>query len=184
MMILLVAAALGIAAVLLGETVGNELLSGGDDAPVVGQLTTLGANAFDPSPGDGSENDDEVFEAVDGDPDTAWTTEGYNNREFGNLKPGVGLVVQLDGVHAVDTIAIDSPTTGWAVEVYVAEGSGDDLEEWGQPVGGGQDLDVDPEFALDGATGDHVLIWITDLGDTVSGDFVRATIAEIVISGS
>ena len=180
MVILLVAAALGVAAVLLGKNIGDELLSRDDPADPVTALAISGAQAFDPVGGDG-ENDGEAVEAIDGDPATAWSTEGYNSREFGNLKPGVGLILELDGPHTLDRLAASSPTTGWAAEVYVADQVGDTLEEWGRPVGGGEDFQGDAEFVLDGAEGRFVLIWITDLGD---GDpRVRASIAELLVTG-
>jgi len=180
--ILLIAVALGVAAVLLGRNIGNELLNRDDDGgDSILALTPIGAEAFDPF-GDGTENDSEAVEAIDNDPATAWTTEGYNNRDFGNLKPGVGLVVELDDTHLVDTLAISSPTTGWSVEVYAADAPADTLDGWGEPVGGGEDLQGDAELVLDGAEGSAVLVWITDLGDAPPQ--VRATIAELVVSGT
>ena len=186
LLVMLVAVALGVAAVLLGDTIGNELLNRGDSGGTASAapLPPSSATAFDPPPGDGSENDDEAIEAIDGDPATAWTTEGYNSREFGNLKPGVGLIVELDDSHTIDSVVLDSPTTGWSVEIYVSAEVGQTLADWGPPVGGGEGLDVDPEFPLDGIEGRVVLVWITDLGDAVSDEFVRATIAEIVVTGT
>ncbi|WP_250293093.1 protein kinase family protein [Frankia sp. CiP1_Cm_nod1] len=58
--------------------------------------------AFDPPPGQNGENDAEAPKAIDGNPSTVWTTEGYNNtdgRQFGGLKSGVGL--RLDFGHPV-----------------------------------------------------------------------------------
>lgn len=51
--------------------------------------------AFDPPPGDGHEDDAAVGNAVDGDPGTAWTTEGYETARLGGVKPGVGLLIDL-----------------------------------------------------------------------------------------
>jgi serine/threonine-protein kinase len=181
LLIMLVAVALGVAAVLLGRNLGNELLNRDDGGGSTSALTPIGAEAFDPF-GDGTENDSETGEAIDNDPATAWSTEGYNNRDFGNLKPGVGLIVGLDGPHTIDTVAISSPTIGWSVEIYVAAEPADTLDGWGDPVGGGEDLQGDAEFVVDGAEGAAVLVWITDLGD--ADPQVRATIAELVIAGT
>ncbi|WP_347176527.1 protein kinase family protein, partial [Candidatus Protofrankia datiscae] len=57
-------------------------------------LPTPNVLAFDPPPGQNGENDAEAPKAIDGNPSTVWTTEGYNNtdgRQFGGLKSGVGL---------------------------------------------------------------------------------------------
>jgi hypothetical protein len=185
LLIMLVAVALGVAAVLLGRNLGSDLLSGNDTGggDSVTQLRPVAAQAFDPEGSDG-ENDGEAGEAIDGDPDTSWTTEGYNTRAFGNLKPGVGLYVELDGLHAIDTIEIDSPTVGWSVEIYVAAEPAATLDGWGVPVGRGDNLSEGaPPLTLDdGAEGAAVLVWITDLGD--ADPQVRATIAELTITGT
>ncbi|SBW29172.1 serine/threonine protein kinase [Candidatus Protofrankia californiensis] len=58
-------------------------------------LPTPSVMAFDPPPGQDGENDADAPKAIDGDPSTVWTTEGYNNtdgRQFGGYaKSGVGL---------------------------------------------------------------------------------------------
>jgi hypothetical protein len=41
-------------------------------------------------------NDAAARRAIDGDPGTSWDTERYNTRDFGRLKSGVGLILQLD----------------------------------------------------------------------------------------
>ena len=183
LLILLVASSLAVAAVLLGRNLGDDLLSGGgnDDGGAVGPATLRAVAPFDPF-GDGQENDDDAVDAVDGDPATAWTTEGYNNREFGNLKPGVGLVIELDGLHALDSVELSSPTTGWSAEIYAAAEPTADFEAWGAPVGGGSDLQGDAELVVDGAEGGAVLVWITDLGD--ADPQVRTSIAELVVNGT
>lgn len=60
------------------------------------------ARAFDFDPqadgGDANENADQAHLAVDDDPATVWKTLTYlNNPEFGGLKPGAGLVLDLGG---------------------------------------------------------------------------------------
>ena len=54
---------------------------------------------FDPE-GDGEpENDSDVPLAFDGDPSTAWSTLEYRGSpDFGNLKDGVGLLLDLGDV--------------------------------------------------------------------------------------
>ena len=70
--------------------------------------------AFDPPPGDGAENDDQVPLAYDGSTATAWQTERYSSAAFGGLKTGVGLLVDLGSVRHVSTVQLDLPggTTG------------------------------------------------------------------------
>ena len=56
-------------------------------------LAILSADGFDPD-GDGREKPvrPKVF---DGDPNTAWMSEGYKTPNLGGLKPGVGVIVDL-----------------------------------------------------------------------------------------
>jgi serine/threonine-protein kinase len=167
LLILLVAVALGVAALLLGRNLGNDLLSldddGGDSSTPV---TLAAAAAFDPF-GDGTENNAEAGEAIDDDPATAWT---------------VGLVIALDGTSALETVSINSPTVGWSVEIYVAAEAAGTFEDWGAPVGGATDIQGDAEIAVGGAEGGALLVWITDLGDADTQ--VRTSIAEVVVDGA
>src|SRR6202011_3923420 len=69
-------------------------LGGGSDAPGTAAAATqalpiVAAHDFDPPPGDGGEHPEDVQFAIDGDPGTAWQTESYSNRNFGNAKSGV-----------------------------------------------------------------------------------------------
>ena len=50
-------------------------------------------DAYDPPPGDGSEQNAELPYATDGQLDTAWSTESYRTPNFGGLKQGVGIIV-------------------------------------------------------------------------------------------
>jgi eukaryotic-like serine/threonine-protein kinase len=172
LLILVIVVALGVAGVLVGRAVGNGLFggdetddpSGADGGGGGGDGLTLSATSFDPAPGDGSEHDEEAALAVDGDAATAWETEGYSSREFGNLKDGVGLVLTLSEGADLGQLLVSSPTTGWAAEVYVADSPAADLAGWGEPVDSGSDLSGEASFDLDGS-GSSVLLWITDLGD-------------------
>ena len=61
------------------------------------KLTVADARDFDPQGEDKTENPDEVSFAYDGDPATRWRTVQYfGNPKLGNLKRGVGLVLDLD----------------------------------------------------------------------------------------
>src|SRR5699024_3566567 len=59
--------------------------------------------------GNNSENPDDVEYVVDGDTSTSWTTlEYYGSPEFGGLKPGVGLVLDLGGLRDVSSVRVRS----------------------------------------------------------------------------
>ena len=121
--------------------------------------------AFDPPPGGGDEHDNELPFLVDGDPATAWTTESYSRRDFGGLKPGVGVILQLDGSHQLNELKLTSSSSGWAAEVLVAASPQTTREAWGQPVATKRGIERGTTtFDLGNRRGGAVLLWITDLG--------------------
>jgi hypothetical protein len=147
---------------------------GGDRPPITegahGGVQPAGFSAFDPPPGDNSEGDDRVAAAFDGDGATAWRSECYSSPDFGNLKDGVGLVVELPAARAVEQLLVDSPTEGWQAEVYAtAEGPPVELSGWGDPVTSGEG-ETSSTFDLGGVDARYVLLWFTDLGPTASPD--------------
>jgi serine/threonine-protein kinase len=169
--IVAVALTLGVVGVLFARSdAGHSLLdnlkpstqqSGGQQA-----IPTPTPLAFDPPPGSGKEHDDELANLVDGDPATLWTTEQYGSNRFGGLKPGVGVILQLDGPHKLKELKVTSPSTGWSAEVLVADGVRQTREAWGEPAASKDGIGAGTTtFDLGGKTGGAVLLWITDLGD-------------------
>jgi tRNA A-37 threonylcarbamoyl transferase component Bud32 len=192
-----VAVALGLAGVLIGRSGAGDLIGGVKDAitgaPEPSPVGLSAASAFDPPcerslctegqrGGDDRENQDTAALAIDGDPATAWRTEGYNNRDITVLKPGVGLVVQLDSVKELVELQVDSPTNAWRAEIYVAPSDPGNLAGWGDPVARTDALAAGTSaIDLGDTEGGAVLIWITDRGDAEGR--ARAEIAEVRVSG-
>src|SRR5262249_22664921 len=74
-------------------------------APSAAPLPVAGITLYDPPPGDGQENPNQVTKAADGDPTTVWPTLEYRrNAQFGNLKPGVGLIFDLSRTVRVGSV--------------------------------------------------------------------------------
>jgi serine/threonine-protein kinase len=173
LLVVLVAVALGLAGLLIkgssSTLFGDDGDDGGSETPPVEQPATdtvavAGVVDFDPEGGDG-EHGDETGNAIDGDPETAWTTEGYRSPEWGGLKEGVGLILTLDAAAALTAVEVDSSSVGWEGEVYVADSARESLDDWSDPVatfetGDGETARVD----LD-AEGAAVLLWFTRAGD-------------------
>jgi tRNA A-37 threonylcarbamoyl transferase component Bud32 len=175
LLVILVAVALGVAGLLLQRT--GALL--GEDEDPDESTTTTAAEAvavpvaetvdFDPPPGDGSESPNRADDrfAADGDAGTTWNTERYNSREFGSLKEGVGLIMQLE-----------SPSVGWTAEIYAAETAGDDLDDWGEPVASVEGTGETVTAELGDTQAGAVLVWITLLGEDN-----RVELAEVRVTG-
>ncbi|NNE74984.1 MAG: serine/threonine protein kinase [Acidimicrobiales bacterium] len=212
MVLLFVVVALGVAALLLGVTdAGQRLLDQARDAvganpepapaafdptntaPVPTSIVPtvaapigaiVSARSFDPETNDAdrAENEDLVDLVFDADPESAWQTEGYTTRAFGNLKSGVGFMIELDEIRSIDRVEVRSSTSGWAMELYVADGPGAGLADWGPAVASASGLGGRATFTdLDGR-GQWILVWVTDLGDDPPP--VRVRIADITVTSS
>ena len=109
----------------------------------------------------------QVGNTFDGNPATSWHTDTYTSPAFGNLYPGIGLSITLNGATAVHTLKVTSPTDGWSAQAYVSPTSvaaGQPLSAWGQPVDGHTGINGSTSFNLGGHRAQYVLLWITYLG--------------------
>ena len=98
-LVAVIAAAAVVAFILLsGGAPGSRPRGTHTIAPAsVTTLHPVGASGFDPlNPSDhGNENSKYAAYAIDGDPRTAWTTQWYASPQFGGLKAGAGLIIDL-----------------------------------------------------------------------------------------
>lgn len=141
--------------------------------------------AWDPYGEDG-ENDEDAALAIDGDPETAWTTMSYfRNAEFGGLKPGLGLVLDLGSPQDVSTVEVDLGGGGTDFEVRVAPGSDDappdqldDYQVQGEASSASGPTVVDLDRAV---TTRYVLVWLTSL--PADGSEFKGSVNEVSVSG-
>jgi len=164
LLVSLVAAALIVGGILIS---GTDHSTGGSGTPADASkgVHIASADAFDPPPGDGHENDGETANAIDGDQTTKWSTEGYFDRAFGT-KPGVGLVLKLDASTTLSSLKVTSESNDWSFAVYVADQVESSLDGWGETVATkAHTRSGTTSVDLKGTKGAAVLIWITDLGD-------------------
>ena len=159
--------ALLVAAALAG---GAYLLIEGDDgagkqkrsAPPLRAASLTAAEDFDPFGTDGLEHPEEVGEAIDDDPSTAWSTETYQTGELG--KEGVGLFVTTSQPVEARRIDVTSATRGFTASVYGSNTAPEELDDWGGPLAKLRPADGSRMRAnLPGQRFRHYLIWITDL---------------------
>jgi eukaryotic-like serine/threonine-protein kinase len=168
-----VVAALVVAAVLVGRTdagarLRDRLGLGGGSSPtatVAVPLDTATLQSFDPGSADRVEHDDLLPFVHDGNPLTVWTTEKYADRDFGGLKDGVGIIVDLGRSTTLQEVRVQSASTGWSAALYVADGAPDAIERWGTAQAGHTDIAREATFTFSPTRGRTVLLWITDLGD-------------------
>lgn len=172
-----------LAAALAGVLVGVLIAFGGDEeagdggaqstdtvAPV--PIEPASVESFDPVGGSGFRDDG----------DGAWSTQTYTTADFGRLKAGVGLVLDLGEARKVTSVTLESASTGLAVELRAGD----------EPPSG----DVDAMAAADSATtgegatelsgadaGAHRywMVWVTKLAPSDGG--FSATVSTPVVAG-
>jgi hypothetical protein len=122
--------------------------------------------AYDPL-GDGTENDDEVPLATDGDPTSGWSTEGYD--DFASTKEGVGLVLDPGGA-AVRSLTVRSSLPGWTAEVRAGDAPEGPFE---RVVGASRSVDAETTWELEDGAGPYLALWITALAEEPGRDHAR-----------
>jgi serine/threonine-protein kinase len=122
---------------------------------------------FDPPPGSGGENDDQLPGLLDDDPATSWSTERYRDPDVTVLKPGVGLVATLDAPATVTAVEIDSPNANWRAEVRVIDGPVPEaLDGWSPALGSIEAAQPGTtRILIDETAASAVMLWITHVGD-------------------
>jgi serine/threonine-protein kinase len=129
------------------------------------------ARDYNPDALSGAKNQhpEQVNLAIDGDRNTAWSTESYLGDNLG--KPGVGIYVDAKPGVAAGSMIIDTDTPGYAVTVY-ARSSRPDPNTFDTAAGGwvkvGSAPKVQAKQTIKLSTGDtryrYYLVWITSLG--------------------
>jgi serine/threonine-protein kinase len=152
-------------------------------------LSESAANSYNPF-GTGPENRDQIGNVVDSDPSTTWSTETYYE---GTLKKagGTGSGIYLDAAPGVAARAIEiqTPTSGFAVQIYSADhidlsqpyGSSTPLNArgWEGPIGASSSVRSGERIPLQPPPGAHryYLVWMT----TLPPGQHSATIADITL---
>ncbi|MGI8794022.1 MAG: hypothetical protein ACR2H3_12770, partial [Acidimicrobiales bacterium] len=169
--VIIIAAAgllIGAGVLLAGTDAGRGFLSAATPGGASGaKLPVVGVRSFDPE-GDGSENDNRLPQAVDPDPATTWVSDHYATRAFGNLKSGLGVIVELGGDQRLEQLRVGSPSRGWDAQVYVSPQAATAIAGWGTPVEKKTNITGEATFDLHGKRGRYVLIWVTHLADNGS----------------
>jgi eukaryotic-like serine/threonine-protein kinase len=117
LLVLVAAFAVGAGAYYLVRDSGSDGGGGGGTA-----VRLVATNAYDPH-GDVQEHDEEVPNATDGNPSTFWETERYGNVDFGNLKDGVGIVLDAGRAVELGSLTIVSDTPGYTARIEAGASS-------------------------------------------------------------
>jgi serine/threonine protein kinase len=156
----------------------------GDKSPTKAASTPIAiAKGFDFDPfGDGSEKPTDIKMAYDNDISSYWQTDFYKGADFGNLKPGLGIILDLGKVQDIGKVTVtfkgdtsvelraassDASPRPTTFDAYtkVAEGSGT-----GVPL--------TPDKTVKSR---YLLVWLTKLPLTEEGTY-RGRVADIKVT--
>ncbi|MFF3407049.1 protein kinase family protein [Streptomyces sp. NPDC002742] len=159
-------------------TDGNEK---GPAKPTSTSIAISGARDFDPF-GDGSEKPSDIDKVYDSASGTYWQTDFYKSADFGRLKPGLGVILDLGKVQQVGKVTV-SFVGATSVELRAA--SGDTATE--PPSfnsytkvanGSGTAVSLKPAKALKTR---YLLVWLTQLPQTDDGTY-RGRVVDVKVT--
>ena len=166
-----IAAVLGVLAVAALAALGALALrddgSNGPQAAPNQPIPLTGIGAYDPEGKDG-EHDDEAALATDGNIETYWTTERYN--DFENTKKGVGVVFDAGREVEPDSITVRSDTPGFDAEIRAGNSPQGPFE----PVSDSTTVSSSTQFDLRETQARYFVVWITSLDGSAHVNEVRA----------
>jgi tRNA A-37 threonylcarbamoyl transferase component Bud32 len=148
------------------------------------EISLVAVRDVDPQGSDGAEHPEDAHLAIDGDRSTAWSTDHYNSAEFGGLKDGLGLFLDLGRKVRVERIILVSSIQGWTFEIKAASNPQAAAEAIPSTDGSttftvGSRGTVAIELKPTETSG--LLVWITQLGAD-EGRYA-ASIAEVTVEG-
>jgi hypothetical protein len=139
------------------------------------------ARDFDPFGKDGSEKPGDISKVYDGTPGTYWQTDYYLGAKFGNLKQGVGVILDLGKVQEVGNVSVTF-VGSTSVELRAAEGDTEpqSFDAYTKVAGGaGTTVQLKPGKELQAR---YLLVWLTELPlQTDSGQY-RGRVVDIKVT--
>jgi hypothetical protein len=178
-----------------GDTPGSSDTQAPAPSPEKIKLTSSMVRIVDPTPGDRTDAS-EAPNLVDGDPDTAWETHRFNTAKFGNLKPGMGVLINLGTPRNLSDVRVETSSPGAGMEIRTGttdpgnNGPGDDkivetYKKLGEPDADSKSDGTNRIFSVFDANTkyQYVLVFITELPKADDGDRYQVSVNEISVYG-
>ncbi|MFI7408262.1 protein kinase family protein [Streptomyces sp. NPDC049627] len=153
------------------------------EKPVSKPIAIEGARDFDPLGSDGSENPETIDKIYDTASGTYWQTSFYTSSDFGRLKSGVGVILDLGKVQQVGKVTV---TFVGHTSVELRAASGDtgteptSLDSYTKAAeGSGESVTLKPGKSLKAR---YLLIWLTDLPKQVDDGKFRGRVVDVKVT--
>ncbi len=173
-----------------GRTSSSSSSSAPAAAAASNVLTPVSANSFDPLGSTKDENEDDAKYAIDGNPSTFWHTDFYYNYpNFGNLKTGTGLILDMGRPVRLSQVVVQFGTVCCThVEIEIGNDASPvpaALSSFTAVQTSDTAVGTTTFNVTSKATGRYVLIWITYLPRLAgSANEYEAQIYNVVVHGS
>jgi hypothetical protein len=145
-------------------------------------------------PPDGTRDDTgEAKYTVDNDPNTAWTTQTYQQSNFGNRKPGMGVLINLGKPRTVSDIRVETSEPGVTMKIMTGSsdpgdsstGDGKIMKQYktlGDPVTTNGPEKVITVFD-DTVKYQYILVFLTNLPPSDEGGGYKVSVNKIEVDG-
>ncbi|MVZ91939.1 hypothetical protein GQF49_15960 [Microbacter sp. ANSKLAB05] len=159
---------------------------GAEEATPTTPVSVSTVTTWQPSSSNGvAENSADAPNVVDGDRSTSWSSDAYRS-QIGDgpsaYKPGIGLMLALDGEQEVRRVVLRSGDDGVRFEVRSAPGASPASLDETTRLGAGTVRDGSATVTIDDPReSGYVLVWITRLG-TSGAQSYEATISEVELT--
>jgi hypothetical protein len=163
--------------------------------PVQIKLTPDMVRIVDPPQGDRSDSD-EAKNVVDGDPDTSWTTHSFKSPKFGNLKAGMGVLINLGRPRNLADVRVETSSSGVGMDIRAGttdpgnNSQGDQkivqtYTKLGEPDADAKADGTNRIFSVfdPNTQYQYVLVWLTELPPNDDGSGYKVSVNEVSIYG-
>ncbi|MEW1952188.1 hypothetical protein [Terrabacter sp. NPDC080008] len=149
-------------------------------APPAAPVSITGGTGFDPQ--DGTESDQSVQKAFDGDTGTTWQSRWYGTKSFNGNKDGVGVLLDLSAPTVVKEVVLDLPKSQ-DVTVYATDSGSTRSLDGAQKIGSASDasgtVSIKPSGTLQPAS--KIIVFITKAAPAEASNHYRAQISEVTV---
>jgi hypothetical protein len=149
-------------------------------------------DAYSPYTPTSPEHPGDARNAIDGDPTTGWATQWYATATFGDLKPGVGLILDMGKPVRLSEVDVLFGTGGTSADIYIGNTNTPSKAAFATFTKVASASNVSGDYKFSGssaATGRYVIVWLTSLplalpGDGATAGYHVGHIYEVTVHGT
>ena len=125
------------------------------------ELPIADLSTLDPFGTPPTEKDEQLPNLTDGDDETFWRTDRYKTAEFGGLKDGLGIVVDMGESVQLTRVTLTTPSQGINYELRVADQKSEEPDDWQTIATVTNSGWQEPRVFEEPVSTRYLLIWIT-----------------------